>query len=36
MIGCIVLTLHHKTHVKRQEIFKQVNRTVQEAISLKQ
>jgi hypothetical protein len=36
MIGCIVLTLHHKSHVKRQEIFKQVNRTVQSAISLKQ
>lgn len=36
MIGCIVLTLHHKAHVKRQEIFKQVSRNVQTAISLKQ
>lgn len=35
MIGCILLTLHHKKYVKRQEIYKQVSRTVNEAISLK-
>jgi NADH-quinone oxidoreductase subunit J len=27
MIGAIVLTLHHRPHIKRQDIFRQVSRT---------
>ncbi|EJF75911.1 NADH-quinone oxidoreductase subunit J [Bartonella alsatica] len=36
MIGAIVLTLHHKTGVKRQSIAVQVSRTVENAIEIKQ
>jgi NADH-quinone oxidoreductase subunit J len=32
MIGAIVLTLHHKTNVKRQDISRQVARTRREAV----
>jgi NADH-quinone oxidoreductase subunit J len=36
MIGAIVLTLHHKPGVKRQDINKQVARTPETAIEIKQ
>ncbi|WP_455474830.1 NADH-quinone oxidoreductase subunit J [Bartonella sp. B30(2025)] len=35
MIGAIVLTLHHKSGVKRQSISVQVSRTVESAIEIK-
>ncbi len=35
MIGAIVLTLHHRENVKRQEIFSQVARDFEQAIKLK-
>jgi NADH-quinone oxidoreductase subunit J len=35
MFGTIVLTLHHETSVKRQEIYKQVCRDYRETIKLK-
>ena len=35
MIGAIVLTLHHKTNVKRQDISTQVRRTPETAIEIK-
>ncbi len=34
MIGAIVLTLRHKTNVKRQDVFKQTGRTRAEAVEL--
>ena len=34
MIGAIVLTLHHKTNVKRQDISRQVARTRREAVQV--
>lgn len=36
MIGAIVLTLHHKEGVKRQDISRQVGRTREESIEIKQ
>jgi len=32
MLGAIVLTLHHKVDVKRQEVFKQVGRSYSNAV----
>ena len=34
MIGAIVLTLHHKPGVRRQDISEQVNRDAKEAVKL--
>ncbi|WP_373235709.1 NADH-quinone oxidoreductase subunit J [Cohaesibacter celericrescens] len=36
MIGAIVLTLHHRKDVKRQDITRQVGRTVENSIEIKQ
>jgi NADH-quinone oxidoreductase subunit J len=34
MIGAIVLTLRHRTHVKRQDIFKQVSRRRKDSVAI--